>query len=103
MIMHGVGEALRLLDVVRGHEDRRALGAQRVDERPELLPHLRVEADGRLVEQDEPGPVDERPRDQQAPAHAARELVDPGVAPVARFAISSARSIASRRSARGTR
>ena len=78
----GVGEALRLLDVVRRHEDRRALRAQRVDERPELLPHLRVEADGRLVEEHEPRPVDERARDQQPPAHAAGELVDAAVAPV---------------------
>ena len=80
---HGVGEALRLLDVVRRHEDRRALGAQQVDQRPQLLAHLRVEADGRLVEQHELRPVDERARDQQAPPHPARELVDARVAPVA--------------------
>ena len=71
-----------LLDVVRRHQDRRALGAQRVDQRPELLAHLRVEADGRLVEQHEPRPVHERARDQQAPPHAAGELVDARVAPV---------------------
>ena len=79
---HGVGEALGLLDVVRRHEDRRALGAQRVDQRPQLLPDLRVEADGRLVEQHEPRPVHQRARDQQAAAHAAGELVDARVAPV---------------------
>ena len=56
--------------------------AQRVDQRPELLAHLRVEADGRLVEQHEPRAVDERARDQQPPPHAARELVDARVAPV---------------------
>ena len=56
--------------------------AQRVDQRPELLAHLRIEPDGRLVEQDEPRTVDERPGDQQAPPHAAGELVDPRVAPV---------------------
>ena len=67
---HRVGESLCLLDVVRRHEDRRAL-AQGVDERPELLPHLRVEADRRLVEQHERA-VDERARDQQPPPHAAR-------------------------------
>ena len=53
-----------------------------VDQRPQLLAHLRVEADGRLVEQHEPRPVHERARDQQPPAHAARELVDARVAPV---------------------
>ena len=56
--------------------------AQRVDQRPELLAHLRIEADGRLVEQHEPRPVHERARDQQPAAHPARELVDPRVAPV---------------------
>ena len=56
--------------------------AERVDQRPELLPHLRVEADRRLVEQHEPRAVDERAGDQQPPPHAARELVDAGVAPV---------------------
>ena len=78
----GVGKPLGLLDVVRGHEDRGSLGAQRVDQGPELLPHLRVEADGRLVEQEEPRSMDESPRDQQSPAHAARELVDPVVTTV---------------------
>ena len=79
---HRVGEALRLLDVVRRHQDRRAFAAERVDQRPELLAHLRIEPDGRLVEEHEPGPVDERARDQQPPPHPAGELVDAGVAPV---------------------
>ena len=57
--------------------------AQRVDQRPQLLADLRVEADGRLVHQDEARPVDERARDQQAAAHPARELVDARVAAVA--------------------
>ena len=73
---HGVGEALRLLDVVRRHQDRRPLRAEPVDQRPELLAHLRVEADGRLVHQHEPRPVHERAGDQQAAPHAAGELVD---------------------------
>ena len=56
--------------------------AQRVDQRPELLAHLRVEPDGRLVEQHEPRPVDERPGDQQPPPHPAGELVHARVAAV---------------------
>jgi len=59
-----VGEALRLLDVVRGHQDRRALCAQRVDERPELLPNLRIEPDGRLVHQNQARAMHERAGDQ---------------------------------------
>ena len=56
--------------------------AQPVDQRPQLLAHLRVEPDGRLVEQDQPRLVHEPARDQQPPAHAARELVDLRVAAV---------------------
>jgi hypothetical protein len=76
----GVGEPLRLLDVVRRHEDRDALGAQAVDERPQLLANLRIEPDGGLVEEHEARPVNERPGDQEPPAHPAGQLVDAGVA-----------------------
>ena len=76
---HLVGKPLGLLDVVRGHQDRRPLGAQRVDQRPELGPDLRIEADGRLVEQQQRRVVREPPGEQQAAAHASGELVD-GVA-----------------------
>ena len=55
---------------------------ERVDQRPELLPHLRIEPDRRLVEEHEPRPVHERACDQQAAAHAAGELVDARVAAV---------------------
>jgi hypothetical protein len=79
---HRVGEPLRLLDVVRRHEDRGAFAAQRVDQRPQLLAHLRVQADRRLVEQQQPRAVDEPARDQQPPPHAARQLVDLRRAPV---------------------
>ncbi len=53
--------------------------AQVVDQRPELGADLRVEADGRLVEQDQLRFVDEAAGEQQAAAHPAGELVD-GVA-----------------------
>ena len=79
---HRVGKPLGLLDVVGGHQDRRALGAKRVDQRPELLPDLGVEPDRRLVEEHEPRPMHERAGDQQPPAHPAGELVDPRVPPV---------------------
>ena len=45
-------------------------------QRPQLLAHLRVQADGRLVEQHEARAVHERARDEQAPPHAAGQLVD---------------------------
>ena len=71
-----VGEPLGLLDVVRGHEDGHALRAQLVDECPQLRAHLRVEPDGRFVEEQELGPVHEAAGDEQAASHPARELVD---------------------------
>ena len=79
----GVRQPLGLLDVVRRHQDRRPLGAQQVDQRPQLLAHLRVEADGRLVEQHEARLVHQPAGDQQPPAHAARQLVHARVAAVA--------------------
>ena len=101
---HGVGEPLGLLDVVRRHQDRGALAAQRVDQRPQLLADLRVEADGRLVEQHQPRPVHERAGDQQPPAHAARELVDARVAAVGEVGhLERALDRGSRARARGTR
>ena len=102
MIVTRVGQALGLLDVVRRHQDRHALGAQAVDQRPQLLAHLGVEPDGRLVQQHQPRPVHQRAGDQQAPPHAARELVDLRVARGRRgWRCSSARSIAACRSPRG--
>jgi hypothetical protein len=73
---HLVGEPLGLLDVVRRHQDRGAARAERVDQRPELGADLRVEPNGRLVEQQQRRVVHEPAREQQAAAHAAGELVD---------------------------
>ena len=73
---HLVGEPLGLLDVMRGHQDRGPLGPQRVDQGPELGADLRIEADRGLVEQQERRVVGESARQQEAPAHPARQLVD---------------------------
>ena len=73
---HLVGEPLGLLDVVRGHQDRGAPRAQRIDQRPQLRADLGIEADGGLVEQQQRRVVREPAREQQTPAHAAGELVD---------------------------
>ena len=50
--------------------------AEVVDQGPDLGADLRVETDGRLVEQQQPRAVDEPTGQQQATTHAARELVD---------------------------
>ena len=78
-----VGEALGLLDVVGRHQDRRAAGFELADQGPELGADLRVEPDGRLVEQDQLRLVDEAAGEQQAAAHPAGELVDGVAAAVA--------------------
>ena len=57
--------------------------SQLADQRPELGADLRVEADGRLVEEDELRVVDEAAGQQQAAAHPAGELVDGVFAAVA--------------------
>src|SRR3712207_6911864 len=49
------------------------------DVAPQLLAQLHVDARGRLVEDDEPWAVHERAREQQAPAHSARQLRRPHV------------------------
>ena len=68
----------RFFDAGASRRDRRALGAPRVDQRPGLLTHLGVEADRRLVGG---SPAASRARASSAtPAHAARKLVDAGVA-----------------------
>ena len=74
-----IGEALGLLDVMGGHEHGDAACAQGVDERPELLAHLRIEPDGGLVEQHQARLMDEPARDEQAPAHATGELAHDGL------------------------
>ena len=63
---------LRLVHVVRGHEDRRALGLlQCTDVAPDRAAGLGVEADGRLVEEQHARRVHQAAGDLQAPSHAA--------------------------------
>ena len=65
---------LRLVHVVRRHEDGDALAAaQLVDVRPDVLARLRVEPDGRLVEEEDGGVMQQPARDLQPPLHAAGE------------------------------
>ena len=63
--------ALGLVEVVRGHEERRAALAQVVEEVPQALALARVDARGRLVEEDELRVVHERAREREALLHAA--------------------------------
>src|SRR5664280_3678133 len=67
-----VAVVLGLVHVVRGHQHGHALGVdQRRDPVPDRGPSDRVEADGGLVEYQQPGAVDERLRQLEAAHHAA--------------------------------
>ena len=72
-----VGELLGLVEVVRREEDGLAERAERADHLPRRAARLRVEAGGRLVEEDEVGVADERDAEVEPPLLAARERLDP--------------------------
>ena len=68
-----VGELLGLVHVVRGEDDRDAVGAQVADEVPGGAAGLRVEAGGRLVQEDQLGAADHGHREREALLLAAGE------------------------------
>ena len=70
---HPVAELVGLLHVVRGQQDRLAVGVQLAEDLPQRDAALRVEAGGRLVEEQHLRPVHDRPRHHQALGHAARQ------------------------------
>ncbi len=68
-----VGERVRLLEVLGGEEDGHALVARKPrDLVPERRSALDVQPGGRLVEEQQPGLVDQRQREVESAAHAAR-------------------------------
>jgi hypothetical protein len=71
---HGdaVGEAVRLLEVLRGQQDGRPAGDAVLDRVPQRAAAARVEAGGRLVEEQHRRAGDERGREVEPAAHAAR-------------------------------
>ncbi len=66
----------RLLDVVGGHQQAAALGGEIVEQRAQALGAGRVHARERLVEQQQRGVLDERPRDEHALALTAGEIAE---------------------------
>jgi hypothetical protein len=74
-----VGELVRLVEVLRGEEDRDALRDELADDRPHRAPAARVEAGGGLVEEDDSRRADQRHGEVEPAPHAAgvdgRELV----------------------------
>ena len=74
-----VGELVGLLQVLGGEEDGRALVVQRPHLLPDRLAADRVEAGGRLVEEEDAGLVDQRRGEVEAALHPARVAADPAV------------------------
>ena len=74
---HAVGQALGLVEVVRGHEDRHGVARSQLGDHVEqLMPDARVKTDGRLIEEQHLRPGNERARDFQPPALPAAVAVD---------------------------
>ena len=73
MVDHGkaVGEAVRLLEVLRGEQHRGASGGDGAHDVPHLVAAARIEARGGLVEEQQLRRDDEAGRDVEPPAHAA--------------------------------
>jgi hypothetical protein len=67
-----IGQAVGLLEVLRRHEQRRPAAGQLGDEIPHRQPALRIQARGRLVEEDDRRLHHERGAEVQAATHAAR-------------------------------
>ena len=82
--------AVGLVHDVAGDDDRRAAVGERAEVRPELDPEEGIDADGRLVEEEDGRPVDERAGERQPPPLAARQ----GAGHRARSARSTRRALA---------
>src|SRR5581483_8055214 len=79
---HPVAELVRLLHVVGGEEDRLPGGMELGQDLPQRQAALGVEAGGRLVEEQDAGPVEDGPGDHEPLGHAAGERGDVGLGPV---------------------
>ena len=77
---HAVGQVLRLVHVVGRQDDGLAEVAERANRRPGLAPCVWIEAGRGLVEEEHVGVADEREREVEPPALAARERAGAGVA-----------------------
>src|SRR5262249_9384436 len=66
------GEAICLLEVLRREHDGRAVVDELADHSPDLVPAVRIETGGRLVEEEARRAVDERGGEIDAAAHPAR-------------------------------
>ena len=75
---YAVAELFRLVHVVRREHDRPALALEDRDQVPELPARLRIETGGRLVEEEQLGPADERAGEGEPLFLAAGEIRNTG-------------------------
>ena len=66
-----VGKLVRLVQVLRGEQDRDAAGDEVADDLPHGVAAARVQAGGRLVEEDDAGVADQGHREVEPAPHAA--------------------------------
>ncbi len=66
-----------LFHIVGRHEDRDPLRfSERIDEVPDRISRLGVKAEGRLVQEQNAGVVEQAPGDLEPPLHAAGKILD---------------------------
>jgi len=67
-----VGELVGLFEVLGGQQQRRPLAPKVADDGPDLVPAARVEAGGRLVEEEHPRPCEQTGGKVEPAAHPSR-------------------------------
>ncbi len=72
----GVGKGVGFLEVLRSEHDGGALADQVADDLPHAVPTARVEACGRLVEEEQSRTADDRAGEVEPPAHTAGVRLD---------------------------
>ena len=78
VVDHGdpVGQLVGFVEVLRGEQHGRAAGDDRAHDLPDLVAAARVQAGGRLVQEQQVRSDDDAGRDVEAAAHAAGQLRD---------------------------
>ena len=74
-----IGQLLGFVEVVRGQQHGRAVVTERLDEVPRATTRRRIEAGGRLVEEQHVRPPEDPEREIDPAALPARQRADPGI------------------------
>ena len=74
---HALANRLDLFHVMAGVDGRHALGAQRANAIEQVGPRLGIDADGRLVEDQQPRPMQQGHSEIEPPFHSAGKVAGP--------------------------